>query len=108
MSDVMAEAEAQAGAEAADHGFGGPSAEGPPADGVVRSRDEAYRMLIEIARFLERTEPHSPVPHLLRRAIAWGRMSLPELLQELMSDQGNVFQLLGIDRGAPRPPGRTT
>jgi hypothetical protein len=49
------------------------------------------------------------VPHLLRRAIAWGRMSLPELLQELMSDQGNVFQLLGIDRAGAgaRPPGRT-
>jgi hypothetical protein len=36
-------------------------------------------------------------------------MSLPELLQELMSDQGNVFQLLGIDRAGAgaRPPGRT-
>lgn len=106
MSDVMAEAHAQAGGEPADQGAGHAPTDPPPADGVVRSRDDAYRMLVEIARYLERTEPHSPVPHLLRRAIAWGRMSLPELLQELMSDQGNVFQLLGIDRGAPRPPGR--
>lgn len=111
MSDVMAEADAQAGGEATELGLAAPPANAPPADGVVRSRDDAYRMLVEIARFLERTEPHSPVPHLLRRAIAWGRMSLPELLQELMSDQGNVFQLLGIDRAGAgagaRPPGRT-
>ncbi len=58
------------------------------AAGPIASRDQAYRLLAEVADYLSRAEPHSPTPYLLRRAISWGRMSLPELLQELMEDDG--------------------
>jgi type VI secretion system protein ImpA len=70
----------------------------------LRSRAEAYRRLAEIADFLARLEPHSPVPYLLHRAIAWGGMSLEELLPELLSDQaavkdvGNLLRLKGSAR----------
>lgn len=70
----------------------------------LRSRAEAYRRLAEIADFLARLEPHSPVPYLLQRAIAWGGMSLEELLPELLSDQaavkdvGNLLRLKGSAR----------
>jgi type VI secretion system protein ImpA len=57
----------------------------------VRTREDAYRALTEIAGFLAHLEPHSPVPYLLRRAITWGGMSLEELLPELLSD-GTVLR----------------
>jgi type VI secretion system protein ImpA len=63
-----------------------------------RSRDEAYRRLGEIADYLLRTEPHSPVPYLVKRAVAWGGMPLAELLQELLdseSDLKQIYRLLG-------------
>lgn len=52
----------------------------------IRSRAEAYRRLTEVADYLIRTEPHSPAPYLIRRAISWGGMTLEQLLPELVSD----------------------
>jgi predicted component of type VI protein secretion system len=66
--------------------------------GAPRSRDEAYRRLGEIAEYLLRTEPHSPVSYLVKRAVAWGEMPLTELLQELLdseSDLKQIYRLLG-------------
>lgn len=65
----------------------------------IRSRAEAYRRLAEAADYLLRTEPHSPTPYLVRRAVAWGGMSLGELLQELVqgeSDLRAIYTLLGM------------
>lgn len=71
-----------------------------PADsaGAPRSREEAFRRLDEVADYLLRTEPHSPVPYLVKRAVAWGAMPLAELLQELLdseSDLKQLYRLLG-------------
>jgi type VI secretion system ImpA family protein len=71
--------------------------------GPIRSREEAYRALEAVARFLEQTEPHSPVPLLVRRAIIWGRMPLAALLQELMRDQNLLNRLLGLDEDGSTP-----
>jgi type VI secretion system protein ImpA len=57
------------------------------ADAEINTREQAYGTLARIANFLARLEPHSPVPYLLHRAIAWGGMSLKELLPELLHDQ---------------------
>jgi type VI secretion system protein ImpA len=54
--------------------------------GPIRTRGEAYQRLAEAAEFIERSEPHSPVPHLIRRAIKWGSLSFDELLPELLQD----------------------
>ena len=67
--------------------------------GPITSRAEAYRRLAESAEYLLRTEPHSPAPYLVRRAIAWGGMSLAELLEELLNENADlrtVYRLLGI------------
>jgi type VI secretion system protein ImpA len=67
--------------------------------GPIRSRAEAYRRLSEAADYLLRTEPHSPAPYLVKRAVAWGTMSLSELLQELLqnsSDLKTLYSLLGM------------
>ncbi|HEX7185536.1 MAG TPA: type VI secretion system protein TssA [Thermoanaerobaculia bacterium] len=69
------------------------------ASGPIRSRAEAYRRLSEAADYLLRTEPHSPAPYLVRRAVAWGSMSLSELLHELLQGGGDLrtlYHLLGI------------
>ncbi|HYR10448.1 MAG TPA: type VI secretion system protein TssA [Longimicrobium sp.] len=59
----------------------------------VGSRAEAYRLLEAAADYLARTEPHSPVPPLVRRAVAWGRLDLAGLVAE-MSREGYDLQCL--------------
>ncbi len=60
------------------------------------NRESAYRQLEQIAEFLQRTEPHSPIPYLVRRAITWGRMPLPQLMQEMLKQEGDVQRLFGL------------
>ncbi|HXZ00140.1 MAG TPA: type VI secretion system protein TssA [Stellaceae bacterium] len=72
----------------------------PPFEGVIRDRDEAYRLILEVAEYLSRTEPHSPTPYLLRRAHSWGMMPLHELLAEMTrgrNDLAALFELLGLN-----------
>lgn len=67
--------------------------------GPIRNRAEAYRRLSEAADYLARTEPHSPTPYLVRRAIAWGSMRLEDLLPELLhnsNELAEIFRLLQI------------
>ena len=70
----------------------------PGPDGPIRNREDAYRRLGEVAEFLFRTEPHSPTPYLVQRAVTWGRMPLHELLPELArrGDLTQLFELLGF------------
>jgi type VI secretion system protein ImpA len=64
-----------------------PAANGSPSGGalaagdVVAARRRAYEQLTEAATMLERLEPGSPVPHVIRKVIHWGQMSFPELLR---------------------------
>lgn len=70
-----------------------------PGDESIRDRAAAYRQLAEIADFMQRIEPHSPTPYLIRRAIQWGSMNTAELYQELfmrLGGQINIFELLGL------------
>jgi type VI secretion system protein ImpA len=67
--------------------------------GAIRSREQAYELLNDIAEFLSRIEPHSPTPYLVRRAVSWGDKSLIELLEEFVSDPNElhaVYSLLGL------------
>jgi len=69
------------------------------AGGKIQSREAAFRMLLQVAEFFRRTEPHSPVSYALEQAVRWGRMSLPELWSELFPDEGTrgqAFKWLGI------------
>jgi len=65
----------------------------------IGSRDEAYQLLAEAAEYLARTEPHSPAPYLIKRAIAWGTMTFDMLLPELVrndAERQEIFRLLQI------------
>lgn len=67
--------------------------------GPIRNRAEAYQRMAEAAQYLLAKEPHSPVPHLIMRAVSWGNMSFAELIQELVQDQrdlGTIYSLLGM------------
>jgi type VI secretion system protein ImpA len=54
------------------------------------TRDEAFTMLAGVAQFFKQTEPQSPVPYLIERAIKWGNMPLEGWLKDVIKD-GNVI-----------------
>ncbi|XHS77604.1 type VI secretion system protein TssA [Burkholderiaceae bacterium UC74_6] len=70
----------------------------PPGE-VASAREQAYLMLARAADTLLSLEPHSPVPYVVQRAIAWGGMNTAELYRELFVRAGgqiHIFELLGI------------
>jgi type VI secretion system protein ImpA len=69
--------------------------------GPIRSRQDALKRLQEVAAFFRQTEPHSPIPYLIERAIAWGGLSLEQLIPELVKDSSTrdqIKDLLGFKR----------
>lgn len=76
-----------------------PAEVAPTFGGTPESREDAYRQLALIADYLARTEPHSPVPYVIRRAVEWGNQPLSNLLDELISADGEarrLWKLLGV------------
>jgi type VI secretion system protein ImpA len=63
------------------------------------TREQALHSLLQAADFFRRTEPHSPLPYILERAVRWGKMPLPQLLKEIIKDEqalDHIFNLTGI------------
>ena len=94
--NVVVQADAIVPVEEAQTAMAEETVSAPAASGPVRNRRDAYRTLSEIADFLARTEPHSPVPYLLRRAIAWGNMDLGQLLPELLNNENALKDVAGL------------
>ncbi|WP_266171057.1 type VI secretion system protein TssA [Dyella subtropica] len=59
-------------------------------------RDRAYRVLANIADFLARIEPHSPVPYLLRRAVVWGGLDAAALHKELYAKNNGQISVADL------------
>ncbi|HZS44226.1 MAG TPA: type VI secretion system protein TssA [Blastocatellia bacterium] len=70
-----------------------PEQEAMWSSGPIRSRAEAYRRLAEVAEYLLRTEPHSPTPYLIKRAVTWGSMSLFEIFSQVIRNDGELQEL---------------
>ena len=73
-------------------------------------RREVYAALADIAHALETIEPHSPVPYLIRRAVAWGGLNTAQLYSEVFvrcGGQINIFELLGLGDPAAAHEQRT-
>ncbi|MGR9193578.1 type VI secretion system protein TssA [Rhizobium leguminosarum] len=54
---------------------------------TIRSREEAFELLIAVARYFRRTEPHSPISMSIETLVRRGRMDFFELLAELLPEQ---------------------
>ncbi|PWC37551.1 type VI secretion system protein TssA [Azospirillum sp. TSO35-2] len=71
--------------------------------GAVTSREDAFKVLLQVADFFRKTEPHSPISYTLEEVVRRGRMPLQELLQELITDEETRRQFF-IASGAKAPP----
>jgi type VI secretion system protein ImpA len=72
--------------------------------GQIASREDALRALENIATFFRRTEPVSPLSYTLDEAVRRGRMTWPDLLEEIVADRDSrnaILTTLGI---RPPPP----
>lgn len=73
------------------------------AAGTINRREQAVNTLRQVAQYFRETEPHSPISYLLEQSIRWSDLSLPELLQQLIPEEGareQYFKLTGIDAGS--------
>ncbi len=101
--DEPAEEGADAGAEPEGAGAtGAPTVSAASARAVTR--DDMLKELGRIADYFRRTEPHSPLAYTLEEAVRRGRLTWPELLAEVVPDDGvrsAILVMLGI---RPTPP----
>jgi type VI secretion system protein ImpA len=93
-----AAAEPAAAGPGGSNGAPGPAGGNVSVEAIIKNRDEALSQLLKVAEYFRRTEPHSVVSYALEQAVAWGRMSLPELLTELLEEapRTKVFKSVGI------------
>lgn len=72
---------------------------------TIRSREEAFELLVAVARYFRRTEPHSPISMSIETLVRRGRMDFSELLAELLPEQharNAVLTAAGIQPSADR------
>lgn len=93
--------EAETPADAIAHS-GGRSATARP--GSFETREQAFAMLLAVAKFFRDREPHSPLSYTLEEAVRRGRLPLPELLSELLGDDETRNRLLMAAGIKPPPP----
>jgi type VI secretion system protein ImpA len=71
----------------------------------VLTRDDLYKRLTETADLLEKMEPHSPVPYLIRRAVAWGALPFPQLMKAMIrADYTAALDEVNRELGIAEPP----
>ena len=77
------------------------------APGQVLNREGALKQLEDLSAWFRRTEPHSPLAYTLEEAVRRGRLTWPELLEELLTDKNvrdGLLVKLGIRPAAVAPP----
>jgi type VI secretion system protein ImpA len=86
-------------------GAAAPAARATPGalvDGPIAGREQALSQLEEIAEWFKRNEPNSPIGYTLDEAVRRARMAWPELVAELIADEGSRTALL-TSLGMKRP-----
>ncbi len=71
------------------NGAAAPAAGAVQVSAQIASREDAFRQLAKVADFFRKTEPHSPISYTLDDVVRRGRLSLPELLAELIQDRSS-------------------
>jgi type VI secretion system protein ImpA len=70
---------------------------------AMNSREQAYAQLERAASLLSQLEPHSPVPYMIQRAVQFGRLPFPRLMEQLIRNEGVLSELnreLGVESTA--------
>lgn len=68
-------------------------------EGAIVDREDALKRLGDIAEYFRRYEPHTPIGPGIERIMKWGRMTVAELMMELLPDEqakGIYSQLTGV------------
>lgn len=93
---------------AAETGAAAETAGGVAAGGAVQSngtwdREAAFRRIQQLSEEFRRNDPQTLMWYALEQALRWGRMPLPELLNEFIPDSGarSKFEWLGIKAEPP-------
>ncbi len=60
----------------------------------IATREDALAALAEISDYFRRTEPHSPLAYTLAEAVRRARLTWPELLEEVVPDEGSRDSIL--------------
>jgi type VI secretion system protein ImpA len=96
---VLGTGEEAAAAEEGEGAAAEGSAPGQRATGALRTREDALRLLDRVCEFIERTEPSSPVPLLIRRAQRLMNMNFVQILEDLAPDGlSQARSVTGIDK----------
>ncbi len=61
--------------------------------GAIQNRKDALKRLSDLAVFFSKTEPHSPISHLIRRAVTWGEMPFEQLIMDVIKDESVISEL---------------
>ncbi|MDA0696542.1 type VI secretion system protein TssA [Acinetobacter venetianus] len=59
----------------------------PQVQSHIENREQAMRVLQDIATYFEKNEPHSPVSYMLQKTIKWSQMPLHEWLTHVIKDE---------------------
>jgi type VI secretion system protein ImpA len=104
-ADLVARATANVDAGGAgDNSAAGNSNNRTMAGGTVSGREDALRILLQVAEYFRVHEPHSPISNSLEEVVRRARMPFAELLAELLNDQNTWRSMLnsaGIKPPAP-------
>ncbi|WP_105102815.1 type VI secretion system protein TssA [Microbulbifer pacificus] len=68
-------------------------------NGAINSREDALILLEKVAKYFRTYEPHTPLAPGLERLVGWGRMTVAELMTELLPDDTSraiYSQLTGV------------
>jgi type VI secretion system protein ImpA len=69
-----------------------------------QDRSDAIQRLLAVAAYFRRTEPHSPVPYLVQRAVHWANLPLEQWLQYVIHDTTSlesIRETLGLKDSPP-------
>lgn len=69
------------------------------AQAAIVNRQQALNKLLQVATYFRESEPHSPVSYALEQAVRWGKMSLPDLLRDLVANDSvltEMYRRMGI------------
>lgn len=59
----------------------------PQVQSHAQNREQAMRVLQDIATYFQKNEPHSPVSYMLQKTIKWSQMPLHEWLTQVIKDE---------------------